>query len=63
MKEDVLQMSKNISSPTQEELGECLPFFRRKYLNPQSMATANHELQKLVFNPADQKLVDFHQEL
>ena len=27
------------------------------------MATAKHKFQKLVFNPANQKLVDFHDEL
>ena len=27
------------------------------------MATANHKFQKLVFNPANQKLVDFLDEL
>ena len=28
-------------------------------MKPQSMATAKHKFQKLVFNPANQKLVDF----
>ena len=37
-------------------------FFRRKYLKPQSMATAKHKFQRLVFNPANQKLFDFLEE-
>ena len=44
-------------------MGEILAAFRRKYVKPQSMATAKHKFQKLVFNPANQKLVDFLDEL
>ena len=32
--------------------------FRRKYVKPQSMATAKHNFQKLIFNPANEKLVN-----
>ena len=63
MKGDALQNYKNINSPTRESLGEILAVFRRKYVQPQSMATAKHKLLKIVFNPADQKLVDFLDEL
>ena len=51
---------------TSENSGEFLAVFRRKYVKPQSMATAKHKLRKLVFNPARHKLVDFlddHQKL
>ena len=37
--------------------------FSRKYVKPQSMATAKHKLQQLVFNPANQNLIDFLDEL
>ena len=37
--------------------------FRRRYVKPQSMATAKHKFQRLVFNPANQKLIDFLDEL
>ena len=37
--------------------------FRRKYVKPQSMATAKHKFQRLVFNPAYLKLIDFLDEL
>ena len=60
---DALQTFKNINGPTREILGEILVVFRRKYVKPQSMATAKHKFQKLVFNPANQKLVEFLDEL
>ena len=63
MREDALQTFKNINGPTRENLEEILAVFRRKYVKPQSMATAKHKFQKLVFNPANQKLVDFLDEL
>ena len=63
MRGDALQTFKNINGPTRENLGEILTVFRRKYVKPQSMATAKHKFQKLVFNPANQKLVEFLDEL
>ena len=63
MRGDALQTFKNISSPNRENLGEILTVFRRKYVKPQSMATAKHKFQRLVFNPANQKLIDFLDEL
>ena len=63
MRGDALQRIKNRNGPTRENLGEILAVFRRNYVKPQSMATAKHKCQKLVFNPANQKLVDFLDEL
>ena len=63
MRGDALQTFKNINGPTLENLGEILAVFRRKYIKPQSMATMKLKLQKLVFNPATQKMVDFLEEL
>ena len=63
MRGDALQTFKNISSPNRENLTEILTVFRRKYVKPQSMATARHKFQQLVFNPANQKLIDFLDEL
>ena len=63
MRGDALQTFKNISSPNRETLTEILTVFRRKYVKPQSMATAKHKFQQLVFNPANQKLIDFLDEL
>ena len=63
MRSDGLQTFKNITSPNRENLGEILTVFRRKYVKPQSMATAKHKFQQLVFNPANQKLIEFLDEL
>ena len=63
MRGDALQTFKNINGPTRENLGEILAVFRRKYVKPQSMTTAKHKFQKLIFNPANQKLVHFLDEL
>ena len=63
MRGDALQTFKNISGPTRENLGEIIAVFRRKYVKPQSMAAAKHNIQKLVFNPANKKSVDFFEEL
>ena len=63
MRGDALQTFKNITSPNRENLGESLTVFNRKYVKPQSMATAKHKFQRLVFNPANQKLLDFLDEL
>ena len=59
MRGDALQTFKNITTPNRENSGEILTVFRRKYVKPQSMATAEHKLQRLVFNHANQKLIDF----
>ena len=63
MRGDALQTFKNINGSTRENLGEIQAIFRRKYVKPQSMATAKHKFRKLVFNPANQKLLDFLDEL
>ena len=59
MRGDALQTFKKINGPTRENLGEILAVFRRRFVKPQSMATAKHNFQKLVFNSANQKIVDF----
>ena len=63
MRGDALQTFKNITSPNRGNLAEILTVFRGKYVKPQSMATAKHKFQRLVFNPANQKLIDFLEEL
>ena len=63
MRGDALHTFKNITSPNRENLGEILTVFRRKYVKPQPMATAKHKFQRLVFNPANQKSIDFLDEL
>ena len=63
MRCDALQTFKNITNRNRESLTEILTVFRRKYVKPQSMPTARHKFQQLVFNPANQKLIDFLDEL
>ena len=63
MRGDALQTFKNINGPTRENLVEILAIFRKKYVKAQSMATEKHKFQKVVFNPANQKLADFPDEL
>ena len=63
MRGDALQTIKNITSPNRENLGEILTVFRRKYVKPLSMATAKHKFHRLAFNPTNQKLFDFLDEL
>ena len=63
MRGDALQTFKNITSPNRESLGEFLTVFHRKYVKPQSMATAKHNFQRLVFTPENPHLIDFPDEL
>ena len=59
MRGDALQSFKNIDSPNRENLTEIMTVFRPKHVKPQSMATAKHKFQQLVFNPANKKSIDF----
>ena len=63
MRGDALQTFKNITSPHKEYLGGTLTVLCRKRVKPQSMDTAKRKFQRLVFNPANQKLNDFLDEL
>ena len=55
--------SSKTSSASTKSFREILTVFRRKYVKPQSRATAKHKFQRLSFNPANQKLIDFLDEL
>ena len=63
MRGDKLQTFKNITSLNREILEEILTVVRWKNLKPQSKATDELKFQRLVFNPANQKLIDFLDEL
>ena len=63
MRGDALQTFKNITSPNREILGQILTVFHIKYVKRQSMAMAKHKFRRLVFSPANQKLIDFLGEL
>ena len=63
MRGDALQTLKIITSPNRGRLGEILTVFRRKYVKPQSMATVKDTFRRIVFNPANEKIIDFQDEL
>ena len=56
---DALQTFKNTSSPNRENLEEILRVFCGEHVKLQSMSTAKHKLQQLVFNPVNQNSIDF----
>ena len=58
MRGDALQTFKIITSPNKGNLGEIFTKFRRKYVKRLSLATAKDNFQQVVFNPANQKLID-----
>ena len=60
---DALKTFKNNTSLNKQILGEILTVFRRRYVKPKSMATTKDKYQRLVFNPANQKLIDVLDEL
>ena len=59
MKWDALRAFESISNATPEYLGEIMAVMSTKRVKLQSMDTAKHKFQKLVFNPANRKIVDF----
>ena len=59
MKGYAAQMIRNNNTLTRQKLGEILAVSHRKYVKAQSMAKAKQKVHNLVFNPADEKLVDF----
>ena len=59
MRGDALRTFKNISNLSREDLAEILTVFRRKYVKHQSRVTAKFKFHHLLFNPANQKLIEF----
>ena len=55
IRDDAFQTFKNITSLNRETLVEILTVFRKTYVEPQSMATEKHKVQRLVFKPGKQK--------
>ena len=58
-----LKTFKNIQRTPTTTLEEILKVFRRKYVKPESSASAKHRFNKLSFEPKNQKLPDFLEEL
>ena len=63
LQKNALQTFRNISTANRQTLEEVLIIFRRKYVKPESQATAKHKRHPLVFDPNTTKLPDFLQEL
>ena len=58
-----LKTFKNIQRTPTITLEDILVVFRRKYVKPESSASAKHRFHRLVFDPERQKLPDFLEEL
>ena len=58
-----LQTFRKISSANRQTLDHILAVFRKKYVKPESQATAKHKWHKLVFDPNTMKLSDSLEEL
>ena len=63
LRKNALQTFRNISTANRQTLEDVLVIFRRKYVKPQSQATAKHKWHRLVFDPNTTKLPDFLEEL
>ena len=63
LRKNALQTFRNINSANRQTLEDVLAVFRRKYVKPESQATAKHKWHKLVFDPNTMKLPDFLEEL
>ena len=62
LRKNALQTFRNINSTNRQTLEDILAVFRRKYVKPESQATAKHKWHKLVFDPNTMKLPDFLEE-
>ena len=60
LRKEALQAFRNISALNKKTLDDVLIVFRRKYVKPESQATAKH---KLTFDPNTKSLLDFLEEL
>ena len=58
-----LKTFKNIQRTPATTLEDILVVFRRKYVKPESSASAKHRFNRLTFDPENQKLPDFLEEL
>ena len=58
-----LKTFKNIQRTSATTLEDILKVFRRKYVKPESSASAKHRFNRLFFDPENQKFPDFLEEL
>ena len=62
LQKNALQTFRNINTANRQTLEDILAVFRRKYVKPESQATAKHKWHKLVFDLNTMKLPDFLEE-
>ena len=63
LRKEALQTFRNISAVNKKTLDDALIVFQRKYVKPESQATAKHKWHKLTFDPNTKSLPDFLEEL
>ena len=63
LRKNALQTFRNITTANRQTLEDVLVIFRRKYVKPESQATAKHKWHRLVFDPNTTKLPHFFEEL
>ena len=63
LRKGALQTFRNINSINRQTLEDVLVIFRRKYVKPESQATANHKWHRLTIDPSTMKLPDFLEKL
>ena len=63
LRKGALQTFRNINSINRQTLEDVLVIFRRKYVKPESQATAKHKRHRLTFDPNTMNLPDFLEEL
>ena len=63
LREEALQTFRKITASNKRTLVDVLIVFRRKYVKPESQATAKHKWHKLTFDPNTKSLPDFLEEL
>ena len=62
LRNDALQTFRNISASNKKTLDDVLIVFRRKYVKPESQATAKHKWHNFTFDPITKSLPDFLEE-
>ena len=63
LRKEALQTFRSISALNKKTLDDVLIVFRRKYVKPESQATAKHKWHKLTFDPNTKSLPNFLEEL
>ena len=62
-RKEALQTFRNISALNKKTLDDVLFVFARKYVKPESQATAKHKWHKITFDPNTKSLPEFLEEL